>query len=45
VKSCSCGSVTEEITPAVDERGHRCRGLRWVKEMLALNAAGDDADG
>ena len=31
--------------PAVDERGHRCRGLRWVKEMLALNVAVDDADG
>jgi len=31
--------------PAVGERGHRCRGLRWVKEMLALNVAVDDAGG
>ncbi len=31
--------------PAVDERRHRCRGLRWVKEMLALNVAVDDVGG
>jgi len=45
VKSCSGSSATEEIirqwASVVTDAG----GLRWVKEMLALNAAGDDADG
>jgi len=39
VKSCSGSSATEEIIRAVDERGHRCRGLRWLKKMLTLNVA------
>ena len=45
VKSCSGSSMTEEIirqwASVVTDAG----GLRWVKEMLALNVAVDDADG
>ena len=45
MKSCSGSSATEEIirqwASVVTDAG----GLRWVKEMLALNVAVDDAGG